>query len=109
MPHGTLKGKSGLDIILSTSIFTKEIGVFFVSDGVFQILSGQNPSKYFLYNYIVTYKILLLYNIKKFYICKEDLNKRGCFSKNSFILPVEIISFKKIKFNLLKYNVILNF
>ncbi|WP_256744534.1 sulfurtransferase complex subunit TusC, partial [Cronobacter sakazakii] len=35
-PHGTSAGREGLDALLAMSALTEEIGVFFLSDGVFQ-------------------------------------------------------------------------
>ena len=42
-PHGSASGREGLDALLATSALTEETGVFFIGDGVFQILSGQTP------------------------------------------------------------------
>jgi sulfur relay (sulfurtransferase) DsrF/TusC family protein len=38
-------GQEGLDALLATSALTEEIGVFFVGDGVFQLLPGQRPQR----------------------------------------------------------------
>ena len=43
-PHGSASGREGLDALLATSALTEEIGVFFVGDGVFQLLSEQRPA-----------------------------------------------------------------
>jgi sulfur relay protein TusC/DsrF len=43
-PHGSAAGREGLDALLATSALSDEIGVFFVGDGVFQLLPGQQPS-----------------------------------------------------------------
>ncbi|MGM3213552.1 sulfurtransferase complex subunit TusC, partial [Klebsiella pneumoniae] len=37
-PHGSASGREGLDALLATSALTEEIGVFFLGDGVFQLL-----------------------------------------------------------------------
>ena len=42
-PHGSAAGREGLDALLATSALTDEIGVFFVGDGVFQLLPDQRP------------------------------------------------------------------
>ncbi|PLL98143.1 sulfurtransferase complex subunit TusC, partial [Klebsiella michiganensis] len=43
-PHGSASGREGLDALLATSALTEEIGVFFVGDGVFQLLPEQRPA-----------------------------------------------------------------
>ncbi|EGW6350752.1 sulfurtransferase complex subunit TusC, partial [Salmonella enterica] len=42
-PHGSASGREGLDALLATSALTEALGVFFISDGVFQLLPGQKP------------------------------------------------------------------
>jgi sulfur relay (sulfurtransferase) complex TusBCD TusD component (DsrE family) len=42
-PHGSASGREGLDALLATSALTEDIGVFFLGDGVFQLLAGQQP------------------------------------------------------------------
>ncbi len=46
-PHGSAGGREGLDALLATSALTEDMGVFFVGDGVFQLLPGQQPEKPF--------------------------------------------------------------
>ena len=43
VPHGSASGREGLDALLATSALTEDLGVFFIGDGVFQILQGQQP------------------------------------------------------------------
>ncbi|KAE9776413.1 sulfurtransferase complex subunit TusC, partial [Escherichia coli] len=40
VPHGSASGREGLDALLATSALTEDLGVFFIGDGVFQILQG---------------------------------------------------------------------
>ncbi|MGP1930684.1 MAG: sulfurtransferase complex subunit TusC [Arsenophonus sp. ET-YP4-MAG3] len=108
IPHGTSSGREGLDALLVTSTLTENIGVFFISDGVCQLLVQQNPNKLLAHDYIATYKLLQLYNINNCYICQEDLKLRG-FSYDSFILPLIVISAKKLRYKLSNYDVILTF
>ena len=44
-PHGTSAGREGLDALLATSALTEDIGVFFIADGVFQLMPAQQPEK----------------------------------------------------------------
>lgn len=43
-PHGSAAGREGLDALLATSALTDDIGVFFVGDGVFQLLPEQRAA-----------------------------------------------------------------
>ncbi|WMY96573.1 MAG: sulfurtransferase complex subunit TusC [Arsenophonus sp.] len=109
VPHGISSGREGLDLLLATSILTEKIGIFFISDGVCQLLAKQNPKKILSRDYIVTYKLLSFYDINNRYICQEDLEKRGFSSDSCFILPVTILSVNQLKHNLKGYDVVLTF
>ncbi|WP_268596057.1 sulfurtransferase complex subunit TusC, partial [Escherichia coli] len=51
-PHGGTSGREGLDALLATSALSEDVGVFFVGDGVLQLLPGQQPEKILARNYI---------------------------------------------------------
>ncbi|EOA2962448.1 sulfurtransferase complex subunit TusC, partial [Yersinia enterocolitica] len=59
-PHGNSAGREGLDAVLATSALSENIGVFFISDGVLQLLRGQEPDKILARNYIATFGVLPL-------------------------------------------------
>lgn len=109
IPHGTSSGREGLDALLATSAITENIGVFFISDGVCQLLTKQNPNKLLARDYIATYKLLPLYDINYCYICQEDLEARGFSADSSFILPATVIPADRLRHNLANYDVILTF
>ena len=62
-PHGSAAGREGLDALLATSALTDDIGVFFVGDGVFQLLPEQRPGAVLARDYIAPFKLLSLYDI----------------------------------------------
>ena len=57
-PHGTAAGREGLDALLATSALTDDLAVFFIADGVFQLLPGQKPDAVLARDYIATFKLL---------------------------------------------------
>lgn len=54
-PHGSSAGREGLDAVLATSALSDEVALFFVSDGVLQLTSGQQPQRILARNYIATF------------------------------------------------------
>ncbi|MGP1923845.1 MAG: sulfurtransferase complex subunit TusC [Arsenophonus sp. NEOnobi-MAG3] len=109
IPHGTSNGREGLDALLATSVLTENIGVFFISDGVCQLLPKQNPDKLLTRDYISTYKLLSLYDINTCYICQEDLEARGFSADTSFVIPTTVIPANRLRGYLADYDVILTF
>lgn len=86
VPYGDSISQEGLDVILSFSLTVHNIGIFFVNDGVFQLIKYQNPKDIKTRNYILSFKILSLYGIKNIFLCKESLKQRGLKENSGFIL-----------------------
>jgi tRNA 2-thiouridine synthesizing protein C len=90
-PHGSTSGREGLDALLATSALTDEIGVFFVGDGVFQLLGGQHPQAILARDYISTFKLLPLYDIEQCWVCSAALRERGLATKTEFVIDAEVL------------------
>lgn len=108
-PHGSSAGREGLDALLATSALTNEIGVFFLSDGVMQILPGQQPGKILARDYIATFKILPLYDIEQCWVCAESLRERGFGEQNNFIIDADALEPDEWRSRLDEYDVIFTF
>ncbi|MCW7550812.1 sulfurtransferase complex subunit TusC [Photorhabdus sp. APURE] len=108
-PHGDARGREGLDALLATSALTEKIGVFFISDGVLQLLPDQQPDRILARNYIATFKVLPLYDIDECYLCQEDLVMRGLSSINRFVLDTKVIPAETLREKLVDYDVVLTF
>lgn len=107
-PHGSSAGREGLDALLATSALTEEIGVFFVGDGVFQLLSNQHPGTILARDYIPTFKLMALYDIENCWLCAASLRERG-LNESSFIIESEILEPDLLRQRLDDYDVILRF
>ncbi|WAT00849.1 sulfurtransferase complex subunit TusC [Rouxiella chamberiensis] len=108
-PHGTSAGREGLDALLATSALTEEIGVFFVADGVLQLLPGQQPEKVLARNYIATYGILPLYDIEQCFLCDASASARGLAEFDDWVLDVERLAPDSLRRRLATYDVIMTF
>lgn len=107
-PHGTASGREGLDAVLATSALTEDIGVFFVGDGVYQLLSEQDPTAILGRHYAPTFGLLGLYDVEHVYICEDSLLERGLqwdqIAINARLLPPD-----ELQQELARYNVRLSF
>ena len=76
-PHGNAISREGLDALLAATAFCdeEEIGVFFIDDGVLNLLDGQNPELLLLKDFIRTFKLLDLYDIEQRFVCANSLDQ----------------------------------
>ena len=76
-PHGNTSSREGLDALLAATAFCdeEEIGVFFVDDGVLNLLDGQNPELLLQKDFIRTFKLLDLYDIEQRFVCADSLDQ----------------------------------
>ena len=76
-PHGNAISREGLDALLAATAFCdeEEIGVFFIDDGVLNLLDGQNPELLLQKDFIRTFKLLGLYDIEQRFVCADSLDQ----------------------------------
>ena len=76
-PHGNVISREGLDALLAATAFCdeEEIGVFFIDDGVLNLLDGQNPELLLQKDFIRTFKLLDLYDIEQRFVCTDSLDQ----------------------------------
>ncbi|MDA8478323.1 sulfurtransferase complex subunit TusC [Citrobacter sp. Awk 4] len=108
-PHGSASGREGLDALLATSALTEALGVFFIGDGVFQILQGQKPDVVLARDYIATFKLLELYDIEQCWLCAASLRERGLSEDSRFVIDATPLESEDLRNELDGYDVILRF
>ena len=76
-PHGNAISREGLDALLAATAFCdeEEISVFFIDDGVLNLLDGQNPELLLQKDFIRTFKLLDLYDIEQRFVCTDSLDQ----------------------------------
>ena len=91
-PHGNAISREGLDALLAATAFCdeEEIGVFFVDDGVLNLLDGQNPELLLQKDFIRTFKLLDLYDIEQRFVCADSLDQYN-LQTEQFIISAEKI------------------
>lgn len=109
VPHGSSGGREGLDAALATSALSDDIALFFIADGVFQLLARQQPEKILARNYIATFGVLPLYDVDDCFICTSSLEARGIKANVELVLAVKRLNAEQIRQRLAAYDVILSF
>ena len=76
-PHGNAISREGLDALLAATAFCdeEEIGVFFIDEGVLNLLDGQNPELLLQKDFIRTFKLLDLYDIEQRFVCADSIDQ----------------------------------
>lgn len=108
-PHGTTAGREGLDAVLATSALSENIALFFISDGVLQLIPRQQPEKIYARNYSVTFGVLSLYDVKQCYVCLESLVERGLSEDDVCILSAEVLNIETLRARLERFDRIVTF
>lgn len=108
-PHGSTSGREGLDALLATSALSEDIGVFFVGDGVLQLLLNQQPAKVLGRDYIATFRVLPLYDIEQCFLCAASLSERGLSAQSSWVIDAEVLESDALREKLNQYDVVLTF
>ena len=91
-PHGNAISLEGLDALLAATAFCdeEEIGVFFIDDGVLNLLDGQNPELLLQKDFIRTFKLLDLYDIEQRFICADSLDQYNLHAEQLIISAEKI-------------------
>lgn len=108
-PHGSSAGREGLDAVLATSAFSDDIGLFFISDGVFQLVPNQIPAKIHARDYVATFGVLELYDVTDCFICSDSLQQRGLAESTPWVIDVSLLTSQQISAKLSGYDVVLTF
>lgn len=108
-PHGNSAGREGLDALLATSALSDDSGVFFIGDGVLQLLPNQQPEKVLARNHIATFRVLPLYDIEACFLCAASARERGLPLDTDWVIDVEILELGALREKLSQYDVVLTF
>lgn len=103
-PYSSHSAQEGLDALLAATIFEQKLDVLFIGDGVYQLVSDQNPVG--LSNHYKQLKSLVMYDVEYAYACEQSLKLINASSP-----PIEIrpLSSGKISELYHQYNHILTF
>lgn len=96
-PYGTSNMREGLDALLAASAFCEpeQIAVFFVDDGVLNLLAKQQAQLLLQRDLVNGLKLLDLYEIEQRYVCTQSIQQMGLqpqdFIINTQQLPRQLL------------------
>ncbi|PKH09090.1 sulfurtransferase complex subunit TusC [Moritella sp. Urea-trap-13] len=108
VPHGTSLARETQDAILATSALTEELSVFFIGDGVYQLMANQKPQDIACRDFAPTFGMFELYDIENIYVCADSLLERG-IGDAELIIDAQHLSQPEINQHIRQHAIILNF
>ncbi|GAA6185959.1 MULTISPECIES: sulfurtransferase complex subunit TusC [Alteromonadaceae] len=76
-PMNNNAGQESVDLVLASASFGQFVSVFFIDDGVFQLLTNQNPGELEHKHFAKSFGAFEFYDVENIFVCKESLEKRG--------------------------------
>jgi tRNA 2-thiouridine synthesizing protein C len=107
-PYGSSNGQESLDMALALSNFAQDVCVFFIEDGVLQLLGSQDSTVIDAKAYYKTFAALEFYDIENIYVCKHSLIQRG-IQASQLCIPVTLIELEDLSKLLSKQQHLMSF
>lgn len=107
-PFGNSNGQESLDLVLAASSYEQQVSLFFLDDGVYQLLKTQAPEVIESKNYSKTFQALSFYDVENLYVCTASLSERNLSIENLGV-EVQLISLNKMSQLLNEHKHILSF
>jgi tRNA 2-thiouridine synthesizing protein C len=107
-PYGTIYALESLEVVLICAAFDQDVALVFLDDGVYQLVSANNPMGIGMKNFSPTYKALDDYDITKIYVERESLEERG-LSADGLIVPVSVVARTELAMIMAAQDVVLSF
>jgi tRNA 2-thiouridine synthesizing protein C len=89
-PYGRVNGQESLDMALAMSNFGQDVSLFFIEDGVLQLIKQQTSDKIQHKAYHKTFAALTFYDIDNIYVCQQSLLERG-LAESDLLISVTLI------------------
>ena len=89
-PYSSPNAKDALDIALILGSYEQDTTLFFVGDGVWQLIDNQQPELLDVKNFLKTFSAFEFYDLDKVYVCEQSLTDRG-LATNFHIENVKVL------------------
>ena len=95
-PYGASNAQDSLDMAFALSNFGQQVSLFFVDDGVFQLVNTLAPAKIQHKAFHKSFAALEFYDIENVYVCQQSLAVRNLSAKQ---LGIEVKVFEAHEFS----------
>lgn len=105
-PWSDILAKETLDLALAGGAFDLPISLLFLDDGVFQLLSPQQPNVIEQKDLCANLQALSLFGIEQLLVAEHSLQERG-LTTSQLALPTESITKQQLSSLLQQYDVVI--
>lgn len=95
-PYGRSTAREAIDIAIAASVYDQNIGILFMDDGVFQLLSSQDSQYIGQKNMTSLMNVLTLYGIENIYVHQESLDIRMIKNNQLILDDLELLDNNEI-------------
>ena len=107
-PFGQPNAKDALDVALIMGTYEQTTHLFFQGDGVWQLVTHQQPESIQVKDFLKTFSAFEFYDLENIYVCKQSLVERN-LSENFHIENVQVLEKSDFSTKLTSSDVILRF
>lgn len=93
---------------MAMSNYAQEVSLFFIEDGVLQLLSNQTPLCIDAKAYYRTFAALEFYDIENIYVCRHSLESRG-IQTSELCIDITLIELHELPTLLAKQKHVMSF
>ncbi|WP_243834601.1 sulfurtransferase complex subunit TusC [Psychromonas algarum] len=108
LPHGQSHAREALDLSLALSAFNESLSLFFIGDGVYQLLAKHQADIILQKDFQPMLQMLELYGVEQIYVCEESLALRH-ISVDQLVIKTTLLSTEKINSYLAQQDQLLSF
>jgi len=107
-PHGQSHAREALDLSLALSAFNESLSLFFIGDGVYQLLAKHQANLIMQKDFQPMLQMLELYDVDNIYVCEESLKVRN-ISVEQLVIKTTLLSTEGVNLHLAQQDQLLSF
>ncbi|MGI0116431.1 sulfurtransferase complex subunit TusC [Zooshikella sp. RANM57] len=107
-PYQSIAGKEGLDLALVAATFEQSVSLFFIGDGVWQLVKDQQPELINQKNISASFGALELYGIEDIYTDVSALKNYNLIEQD-LVITTQVMALDKLGTVIASHDIIINF
>ena len=107
-PYKGSNAQESLDFVMAMSNFGQQVSVFFIEDGVFQLLNNQAASTIERKQFTKGFAALEFYDVENIYVCANSLEERG-LRANDLVIDAIAVTNEELSDLLQAHKQVINF